>query len=70
MSARIWNPGLPDSETTVLVRLLSEEDPIIIGWHDGHQWRACDASPICGGVVGWAHLEDAALLLDGKGGAL
>ena len=59
-----WITGLPDSDVTVLMRLTDEEYPILIGFHDGEDWRQIDASLVAGQVTGWIHLEQAANILD------
>lgn len=58
--------GLPDSDTTVLVRIEDEESPIWPGFHDGEAWRHADASLMELRVLGWMELEAAAKVLDGK----
>ncbi|MGN6554027.1 MAG: hypothetical protein ACTHLW_09930 [Verrucomicrobiota bacterium] len=59
-----WITGPPDSDTTVLMRVADEEYPILIGFHDGEDWRQLDASLVEAPVTGWMHLEQAANILD------
>ena len=69
MSARVWQTELPDADVTVLLRLPGDETPVWPGFHDGESWRSADATTLEGPVLGWMHLETAALALDGKRGA-
>ena len=57
---------MPDSEITVLMRLDDEEYPIWPGFWDGEKWRQADAGEVGCRVVGWMHLENAAMILDGQ----
>jgi len=55
---------LPDSETTVLMRLQDEEYPIWPGFHDEGEWCNADATLVTVPVLGWLPLETAAQKLD------
>ena len=59
-----WNGGLPDTDTTVLMRLDDSEFPVWPGFYDGEEWCNADASPVGCEVIGWLHLEEAAACLD------
>lgn len=61
-----WHADLPDSDTSVLIRLDDAEYPIQIGFHDGDAWRGEDAGLIRLPIVGWLHLCEAAVVLDGQ----
>jgi len=63
--ASAWNTDLPDSDITVLLRLDSEEYPIVTGYRDGMDWRCDGLALVTSPVLGWMHLEDACKLLDG-----
>jgi hypothetical protein len=56
---------LPDSEITVLMRRQDEEFPVWPGYHDGEVWMDSDGFTVNEPVLGWMHLEDAALIIDG-----
>lgn len=60
-----WRADLPDSDISVLIRVDDGEYPIMLGFHDGEAWRGDDAGLIRLPIVGWLHLEDAAVLIDG-----
>ena len=53
-----WRPvadGLPDSDTTVMVALCDEDEPVI-AYHDGERWIiGCLEDP---DVTHWAHLPE------------
>jgi len=55
---------LPDSETTVLMRLQDEEYPIWPGFHDEGEWYNADATQVTVPVLVWLPLETAAQKLD------
>lgn len=59
-----WHTDLPDADITVLMRLDSEEWPIMLGYYDGECWRDIDAMRQDAKVLGWMHFEDAAKHLD------
>ena len=60
-----WNTtNLPDSDTTVLLRVQDEAEPIAVGFHDGECWRYADAASVDLPVLGWMELHDAAAKLD------
>lgn len=61
-----WHQGLPDSETTVLMRVDDEAYPVWPGFHDGECWRNADATRADAKVLGWMPLERAAEILDAK----
>lgn len=63
-SMSTWSTGLPDTDTTVLLRLDDPENPIGIGFHDGETWRGECAGRITSPIVGWQHLDAAAVILD------
>lgn len=58
--------SLPESDTTVLMRLAGGEYLFWPGFHDGEQWLSADSTAVEGPVMGWMDLEDALALLDGK----
>lgn len=60
-----WQSGLPDSDTTVLVRTTDDDMPIAGAFHDGETWRDSTAEAIRAELIrGWMHLDRAAHLLD------
>lgn len=49
--------AMPDSDTTVLVQLVDDNEPTWLGFHDGLGW--CDVSTggyFSGRVVAWAEM--------------
>jgi hypothetical protein len=56
--------ALPDDEITVLIRVKSDEWPLLMGWHEGECWYELSADPIDLPVTGWMHMEDAVKILD------
>ena len=57
---------LPDADMTVLILCSGDEYPIWPGFHDGEEWRSCDASTLEGPVLGWMELHDARDILGGE----
>lgn len=45
---------LPDADLTVIVRLRNNEEPVWLGYCDGHDWRDLDGQPV--DVVRWADM--------------
>ena len=65
MPMSAWNTtSLPDSDTTVILRLDDEADSIATGFHDGEDWRFADAGLVEVRVIGWMDLHAAARKLD------
>lgn len=46
---------LPDSDTTVLIHVPGDDEPVWLGFHDGEMWRYVDGMPIPG-VTQWADI--------------
>lgn len=55
---------LPDSDTTVLMRLDDPEAPVWPGFHDGDCWRYAEANAVEVRVLGWLDIDYAAGMLD------
>jgi len=56
----------PDADMSVLMRLADGDFPVWCGFWDGAVWRNDDGGEVRpGDVVGWMHLENAAIILDG-----
>jgi hypothetical protein len=59
-----WKPGKPDEDVLVLCRVTDDEEPIQMGFVDEGRWCDDGGGLMDARVLGWMHLEDAALLLD------
>lgn len=43
-----WTPvgdRLPDDDTTVMIALTDDDEPVWMGWHDGEGWHVAEGAP-------------------------
>jgi len=60
------NEKKPDADIVVLMRLDDEDYPVWPGFWDGETWRQADVpGEVDCAVIGWLHLENVAMALDG-----
>jgi hypothetical protein len=56
-----WSPvseSLPDSDTTVMIFVPADSEPVWLGFHDGTHWRSIDNMRLRHRVHSWAHLPE------------
>ncbi len=65
-TATPWHPphAPPDDNTTVLLRIDNDEDPITTGFIENRCYRFEEGGRILSPILGWLHLDEAARLLD------
>ncbi len=54
----------PDSAITILLRLDDPENPVWPGFYDMQTWWLADGSTCDAKIIGWMHLDEAAVLID------